>query len=248
MNALDSDDFEDKRLKWANETAGSLPGEHCPECNDRGYIFERRNGELVSVDCKCMEKRRSLERIKRSGLADLLDKYTFQAYRTPERWQKEAKQKAINFLNDHGGKWFIASGNPGSGKTHLCTAICGELMASGMGCRYFLWRDDGARIKAAVTDSEEYSRLIGPLKRAKVLYIDDFWKSPHGKITDGDINLAFELLNTRYNQRGMVTIISTELSLEQILDIDEAIGSRLYERSKGYYVRINGAGKNWRLK
>lgn len=60
------------------------------------------------------------------------------------------------------------------------------------------------------------------LKMVYVFYIDDFIKET---VTDADINIAFELLNARYNDHEKLTIISTEKS------IDEALGSRIYERS-----------------
>ena len=249
---MSAEEYESQRVKWANETIGKLPGPHCPECLDKGYIMERRGVELVSVECQCMKKRRNIRNMEKSGLKDLLERYTFDRFQTPEPWQQAAKQKALDYLADHDGKWFVASGNPGSGKSHLCTAVCGGLLDSGLEVRY-MWRDSATRIKAVVNDSEAYSRLVEPVKRVPVLYIDDFLKAARDefgklKITPGDINLAFELLNARYNSKKLVTIISTELSIEQILAVDEAVGSRIYERSKGYYLRFEGKGKNWRMK
>lgn len=231
-----------------NRIPGKLTGDHCEECLDRGYITEARGKELVRVECRCMAKRRSLDHIRRSGLGDMLEAYTFERYQTPETWQKNAKGFALDYLEHGRGKWFVAAGAVGSGKSHLCTAICGELLNAGLEVRYMLWRDDGGRIKAAVNDSDVYSRLLDPLKTVRVLYIDDFFKAGSGGVTQGDINLAFELLNYRYNNRGLVTIISTERTLEEIMDIDEAVGSRIYERCKGYYLLIGGKGKNWRVK
>ena len=106
-----------------------------------------------------------------------------------------------------------------------------------------LWRDDIVKLKACVTDSEEYSRQIKPFKSVQVLYIDDFLK---GKVTEADINIAFEILNYRYHNQSMRTIISSERSIEEVLDIDEAVGSRIYERSRGYY--ITAPAENWRLR
>ena len=46
--------------------------------------------------------------------------------------------------------------------------------------------------------------------------------------------------------RDRLTIISTERSLDEILEIDEAVGSRIYERSKAYYLPLHAM--NWRLR
>lgn len=193
-----------------------------------------------------MGRRRSIWRIRASGLADSIERCTFDTYKASEPWQINAKQTAMNYIDDYYARWFCALGDVGSGKTHLCTAICGELMKRGDEVRYMRWRDDAPRIKAAVNDSEEYERLVEPLKRVKVLYIDDFLKAQ--TVSQGDINLAFEILDHRYINRKLVTIISAEKTVGQITKIDEAIGSRIFERSRDYCLNIRGEGRNWRLK
>lgn len=226
---------------------GDLEGEYCHKCKNKGYIAEVKNGIMVTRECECIAWRRSLIRIRKSGLSDMLARYTFEAWKTPETWQKKAYEKATDYVQNGSGKWFVASGCVGSGKSHLCTAICGKFLDAGLEVRYMMWRDLGSRIKAAVNDSEEYNRLLKPLKCTKVLYIDDFLKAGKTGITQGDINLAFELLNYRYNDRKLITVISSELTIEQIMEFDEAVGSRIYERSKEYYLKITG-NKNWRLR
>lgn len=248
------EEYLERRARWDNEAEGHLPGPHCEICRDKGYIAIVKDGSIVHRDCACMEVRRSMARIERSGLKSLLDRYTFEVYETAEKWQETAKNMALRYLDDYEGKWFVAAGVPGSGKTHLCTAICGELMRRGMETRYMLWRRDATKLKASITDADEYERLLWPLKTAKLLYVDDFWKSGtdgktgRQKVTEGDINLAFDLLNDRYNDPEKVTVISTELNLNQILDIDQAVGSRIYERSKEYFLSLTGQEKNWRLR
>lgn len=189
-----------------------------------------------------MATRRTLKRIRRSGLQDLLNAYTFAAYLTPHQWQEKAKALAIDFL-DQRGKWFFIGGTSGSGKTHLCTVIVGEMINGGKEARYLQWRSDIPRLKAMVNDREEYERSMRDYATVPVLYIDDFFK---GNITEADINIAYELINARYILRDGVTIISSEKSLEDILFIDEAIGGRIVERSKGYALKT--PDYNWRLK
>ena len=67
-----------------------------------------------------------------------------------------------------------------------------------------------------------------------------------GGHTDADIRLAFEILNSRYNDSQLRTIISSELTLFEILGLDEAVGGRIYERSKGFV--LEAPRENWRLK
>lgn len=233
----------DDRARVQNAQPGSLTGLDCPICRNRGYVFKAVNGAVVACECRCMPKRRSIRRISESGLADLLEVMTFDRYETPEPWQKTAKAAAMDYAENGDGHWFMATGNPGTGKSHLCTAIAGALMDRGRDMRYMLWRGDSVRLKAMITDAGSYQEEMCRLKAVQVLYIDDFLK---GKVTEADVNLAFELLSDRYNRRHAATIISSEKSVEEILDIDEALGSRIYERCKGYLVRTGR--QNWRLR
>lgn len=235
------------RANWANSEPGFLTGPDCPICKNRGMITEVRDGYLVSVECRCMKKRRSLRQIERSGMKGLLDRYTFANFETAEPWQAGMKRKAADFLEDESGRWFAALGSVGAGKTHICTAICGELLNRGCGVRYMLWRDESVKIKAVANDADEYERLISPFKFAPVLYIDDLFKTKQGDLVKpADVNLAFELLNFRYCNKKLVTVISSEKTMDELLSVDEAIGSRIYERCGDFCVELTG-NKNRRL-
>ncbi len=201
--------------------------------------------------CECMKVRRSLSIIKNSGLSNLLDEYTLDNFDASAPWQKIMKDKAQLFIDDTIGNWFFAGGQVGSGKSHICTAIVNELMKRGSEALYMRWRDDSVSLKRSIaSDGPEYFEEINKYKRVKVLYIDDFFKTERGKQpTAADINLAFELLNHRYINKDLVTIISSERFIDDLLSIDEAIGSRIYQRSRKYCIEItNDKSKNIRLK
>lgn len=239
-----------------NKTKGSLPGEHCPVCLNKGMIEKiSDSGESIMQECGCMPKRRAMLQIKESGLSDKIAECSFDNYIVSEPWQKEMMEGAKQFVNDPYGKWFYVGGQIGAGKTHICTAIAAELLNRGEAVRYILWRDEVVRIKAVVNDDEEYAHLVEPLKTVPVLYIDDFFKtgiSDKGqklRPTPGDINVAFEILNYRYNNPKSVTILSGEWYINEILDIDESIGSRIYHRSKEFAFEIaRERGRNYRMR
>ena len=184
--------------------------------------------------------------MRESGLSELLDRYTMQTWKCSEKWQDRLRDMAIKYAESPTG-WFYLAGRPGTGKTHICTALCGLLMQKGYRTRYMLWRDISVRAKAAVNDEEKYQELITPLKRVRVLYIDDLFKTGKGQEpTTGDVNLAFEVLNARYNDEKKLTIISSELTINQILEVDEGVGSRIYQRAKNNYADLSDK-QNWRL-
>lgn len=214
----------------------------CPICGNKGYILSRDPDtfSIISRDCDCMNIRRSLRNIKKSGMEELLGMYTMDGYKTYDSNRQRLKRKAEEFVGSDG--WMFISGIPGSGKTHLCTAICSELIKTGNRVRYMLWRDISTELKANV-NSPEYAEMIRPYKSIDVLYIDDFFKSG---VSDADVRLANELINARYNDKSKRTIISSQLSLKDIMHIDDALGSRIYERSRGFCLK--SPNENMRLK
>lgn len=224
-----------------NDLQGDMQGYDCPICKNKGQVAFLRDGKDIYAQCECIEVRRASKLQAQSGLEALMGKYTFDNYTANEDWQQYTLKRAIAYTENQSG-WFFIGGRPGTGKTHICTALVGRLLEECVPCKYMLWRDEASRLKAKVND-DDYAQLIKPLKETRCLYIDDFFK---GGVTQGDINLAFEILNARYN-KGLMTVISSEKTIKDILEIDEAIGSRIYEQAKGYLIQIKN-GSNYRLK
>lgn len=250
--------FEEQSVQWLNETEGKLhelDGYDCRECRNKGYIvrLEENYGRLqqISRDCKCREIRNSIARMKKSGLKDIIRDYTFDKYTAEEPWQQAIKAAAEDYAKAPEG-WFFIGGQSGAGKTHLCTAICRKQLLEGKSVQYMMWRDDIVRIKSAAADREDPSAHMQKFKTADVLYIDDLFKTgraPDGSLprpTSADINYAFEILNYRYNNH-LPTIVSSEFVLEELLEIDEAIGGRICERAKAFSI-AKDRKKNWRTR
>lgn len=253
-------EYEQFKVDGMNATEGHRheeDGYNCPLCKNKGWIIklvETDDGQFnqVCCDCKCVEIRKSILRMKKSGLKDIIKDYTFDKFIATEEWQTSLKTAALEYAKNPEG-WFFIGGQSGAGKTHLCTAICREFLLHGKSVVYMLWRDDAVKIKGAVTDSAEYSKMIDKFKKADVLYIDDLFKTGKAadistqKPTAADINIAFEILNYRYMNPALLTIISSELSEDELLDIDEATGGRIFERSKAFSI-AKSRDRNYRIR
>lgn len=246
LSSFSREEYLEDLCKSYNRKPGTPGDVPCDLCFGKGYTREVRDGEIVMVACACLARRESLRRMRDSGLGALLERYTMDRYNADTPWQRAVKAGAGQYIKNPGG-WFFAGGQVGSGKTHICTAIVCELMKQGKSARYFMWRDVTA-IRASVNDPVEYRRLIDPLKNTQVLYIDDFLKSG-GPPTQGDINIAFEVLNHRYNNPDLLTVISSEKTVDDIMAIDPGVGSRIYERTKGSRFEIGwDDDKNYRMR
>ena len=244
------DDILKLQVERMNEAPGNLKGYHCDKCNDKGFIYTIVNGALYGDMCDCMSIRNLHSRIQQSGLSNLIDKYTFEKYTTDKDWQKSVKRKAEDFVNEDYPGWFFIGGQVGAGKTHICTAMAGEYIKKKKAVRYMVWIDEIPSLNAIVNNAEEYQQRMQNLKTAPVLYIDDFFRVENGQsVTPAEIKRAFELLNYRYNNPELITIISSQLTIREITGISEAVGSRINERSTNYQININpDVKKNYRLK
>lgn len=250
-----------QQCEWSNNTEGHLhekDGYNCDICRNKGFVYEVRQDTAggfyeVAIPCKCEKIRQTLNRAKRSGLGNILTDYTFDKFETPEEFHRTLKDKAQEFCKDDNAKIFYIGGQSGSGKTHLCTAIAGHYIKQGKDCRYMLWRDDAVKLKQCVNDYAVYQPLINEFKNVDVLYIDDLFKSANGEEmtppTRADINIAFEIVNHRILDKDKITIISSEFTMEQALEFDEATMGRIYQPAKNYTINISkDRQKNWRLR
>lgn len=234
-----------RRAERYNNSAGKLneDGYNCPKCLNRGYTAQIviRNGMPYEVyqECDCMKVRRSIARIKASGLENSIRNCKLSAYKATEPWQKSILNKATEYLTNgvDEGKWWFIGGQSGSGKTHICTGIARELLYGGHEVKYVIWEQISKSLKA-VMNEPEYEEGLAKLENAEILYIDDLFKPIADRPpTDADLRLAFELLNYRY-ANNKVTLISSERFLGEIFELDEATGGRIYERSKGFTIIV----------
>lgn len=246
----------EKQVKSLNATPGDLDaadGYDCPKCNNRGMIYSVGpcgNGWNVdAVRCDCWKVRGAIRRLKKSGLERSLHRLS--EFVANEPWQKQMLDAAVCYVGadkSHGESFFVG-GAVGSGKTFVCSAICRELLHRGQQVIYMPWVSEAARIKAAINE-DEGAEAIALYKSCEVLYIDDFFK-PTGRNaepTSADIRLAYDIINSRYIN-ALPTIVSSEKYMGELMQVDEATVSRLYERAKGFAVNVQRAdGRNYRLR
>ena len=243
----------ERQVARENEIEGNLKGYNCSHCKNRGYLVAVReydgDFEVVQKPCAvCAKPRRSIANLQRSGLAEVLDKYTFDNFTTDKEWQKDMLAKARAFRTQNKVHCFFIGGNSGAGKTHLCSALAIDYLRHGSEVKYILWRKELREIRRKIFD-EGNEGYLDYLKNVDVLYLDDFFKSvkaaddPFQRPTQADANLAFEIISERLD-RDRITIISTECTLDELIAIDEAMGSRIRRGSEGFATVVRRDRKN----
>lgn len=200
----------------------------CKKCRDLGYIFqEDEKGYTVATPCECIEKRQIKEKLEGCGLTDSFKKKTFSTFKTDTEHQKQAKLRAMSYckkFKEEKGS-FLLTGNPGTGKTHLGIAIMMQLVNQNVGCRYAEYISLIMRLKQCCMDPINYNKEINEYKNCTVLFLDDLLK---GQTSEVDRKYIYEIINYRYMTEKSI-IVSTEKSLNELMDYDAAITSRIIE-------------------
>lgn len=222
-----------------NSRKGNLPDVDCEKCMNRGYIAIERDGYMVCRECECMRRRKYHAAMKRAGLGDTYKRFTFDAYKAEDEWQKAAKSKAEDYARAfRANDWLYFSGQSGCGKTHLCTAICTFLVLGGRDVLYVKWASLLPRLEQTKYKEEEQAQIMAELRDADVLYIDDFLKSmENDKPTRNELFYAFRIIDERYCS-GKKTMISTEFYLHELDRFDAALAGRIYENTGGNCIEI----------
>lgn len=235
-------------------------GIYCQRCGNSGWVeITRDDGTVAMAHCPdCWERRQVVHRLRNSGISPKdYERYTLDSFdgnRSPVA--REMKAQAVKYLNEHqpGGIGFGLFGKSGMGKTHICIAVCQELTKHFREPHYyFSYRAEIPKlVKASRSYSADYDAAMHKWKTCQNLYIDDLFKLSgkvlKGKLVDIDreeLKVVFDLINARYLNH-LTTLFSSEYLVKDITDIDEALGSRIYEMVYPYAIKVEG--KNQRLR
>lgn len=236
----------------------------CPTCKDKGFSLEKipvldQEGKQrkwptgllmyteVLKDCVCSKKRQSEHLMKFSEITDKFKKMTFSNFITEGKPNviKEAfecaKDYFIDFdhIKDTRCNSISLLGQSGVGKTHLLTALSNNLiMKKQVSVLYFPFVEGFNDLKDDFNLLEE---KLMKMKRISVLYIDDLFKGRTFP-TDFQIEQMFAVINYRYLNHKPI-MVSSEKTVDELCKIDEALGTRIYEMSKGYTVVVKGDRK-----
>jgi len=214
---------------------------YCKKCETPRSFILPQYSFTTRIKCSCQteklkqeeeefrkqqQKTKCLEKLYKIGINP--ENYGFNKFKATKDYQKRMLEVAKVFLTDI-SKGFVITGQSGAGKTHILSSVVIELVNMGFNVEYLKWQEKGKYLKSIVNDTELYQRELSILKTCQVLYIDDFLKvGKNGVPTDADINLAFEILDYR-KENKLSTIISSERSLEEMIYIDEAVAGRVIE-------------------
>lgn len=220
----------------------------CPICQDTGFIYNKETDTYRQ--CKHVALEVTKSKWRKLGIDPEKSNQTFSNFKVWNETSKTSKAAAIKYYNefkeikDTRKNSIMFCGQVGSGKTHLSIALALNFIKKGINVVYMPYRDVVTRIKQNMLDKEYYKKQLSKFQLADILLIDDLFK---GKVNETDINIMFEVVNYRY-LNYLPLIVSSEFTLDKMLNFDEGVGSRIYEMCKGHIVQIEGKENNYRLK
>lgn len=237
---------------------------NCPNCKDKGFVLENdpdldEEGNQKSWpsglpkfieilrDCQCSKKRQSAHLMKFSEITDEFKKMTFGNFTLEGKQDvvRNAHQCAVDYykafdqIKDQRINSISLLGQPGAGKTHLLTALANNLiLKKQISVLYFPFVEGFNNLKDDFTQLEE---KLTKMKRIGVLFIDDLFKGRDFP-TPFQIEQMFGVINYRYLNHKPI-MISSEKTVDELCDIDEALGTRIYQMCQGYTVVMKGDRK-----
>lgn len=233
----------------------------CKRCHNTGYITLKVGGAYTKSPCPdCFTRRQVYYQLKHSGVNPRdYARYTFDSFDT-RRSPSAAKMKeiAMAWVENYkpNGPGFGVFGRSGTGKTHICIAACQALTKKyHVPHYYFSYISEMPKlIKARASYREDYDGMVRRWKECQNLYIDDLFKlagrgAKHSLAyaDSEELGIALDIIGTRYLNH-LTTIFSSEYSIRDITNADEAIGSRIYEMIKPYGVYSTGDNQRFRRK
>src|SRR5580698_4658538 len=135
-------------------------------------------------------------------------------------------------------------GPPGTGKSHLATALAVEAVRAGKSV-YFIPLADLVAILAKAEREGTLREKIRFLCRCSLLVVDEIGYLP---ITPGGSNLFFQLVNARYEKGAM--ILTSNRGFAEWGDIfgDSVVATALLDRLLHHAVVVQIEGSSYRLR
>lgn len=135
-------------------------------------------------------------------------------------------------------------GPPGTGKTHLASALAIEAVKAGRSVHFSTLADIVASLAQAERDGRLRER-IGYLRRPQLLVVDEIGYLP---ITPGGGNLFFQLVNARYERGAMILTSNRGFAEWGEVFGDPVVATALLDRLLHHAVVIQIEGASYRLR
>jgi DNA replication protein DnaC len=208
--------------------------------------------DTYAKQCECVKRKRIQRIMKASQITDEFKRLGFRNFIIDGKPQmiKDAYDCALEYYQEFDSirkkrrNSIALLGQPGAGKTHLLTALANNFMKKrGIPVLYFPYVEGFNDLK---DDFDKLEEKLEHMKTVDILFIDDLFK-PTGRdrkprATEWQIEQMYAVINYRYLNYKPI-MVSSELTVDELADVDEALGTRIYEMCSDFTVVIKGDRK-----
>lgn len=222
--------------------------EKCLICNGKGLVVKEKDGVQCAYRCSCVEQKRLENILKNSRITPHFQKLIFENFDVEGKVKQvqDAHRLAVEYvkrfkeIRERRNNSIAFMGQPGTGKTHLSCAIANALMAKGLQVLYFPHREGFSELKSELQRGDRnnpesnYTAKIKAMKEMPLLVWDDLFKGG-SEPTGYEMDVVFGVLNYRYLNH-LPIVFSSERTIAELTQLDQAIGSRIHEMTEGRAV------------
>lgn len=196
------------QINVQSETGVRFLAAHCPVC------FKQRTAARLLTESNITPRFAECD----------FDNYVVTHGAKQEKVLNSCRSFADGFEKNHkSGSCLLLCGNPGTGKNHLATAICKQVMKSGYSV---------LRVKASqfldmfwAKGFDEREKWLSELAKVDLLFFDEIGRSSETKNSQ---DAFFRLIDARY-EAVLPTIIATNLNREELIEV---LGEAAYDRMR----------------
>lgn len=202
----------------------------------------RREDEAKQYDRfkKQFDEANSRETIGRSGILPLHQHCRVNNFEVKSAEQAEARDFAVSYINGfevNNGGGFIFSGNPGTGKNHLASAICNELMNRNKSCMVITVTELMQKLRNCYNSGSETTedQFIRSMIEFDLLILDEIGLQRGTDAEKLALNQIVDQRISRFKPTGMLT------NLDQ-RTINDCLGVRIMDRMRsnsGKWISFN---------
>lgn len=202
------------------------------------FLLRMVERELIDREQRAAERRLKAASF---GVLKTLDTFDFTAQPTINRALVLQLMRG-EYLDAHENILLI--GNPGTGKTHLATAMGHSACAQGRRVRFFSVTGLVTQLLEARED-RQLERLLKRLEKLQLLILDEFGYVPFSKT---GAELLFEVVSRAYERQSIM--LTTNLPFEHWTEIlgNERLTGALLDRITHRVHIIEANGESYRLR
>jgi DNA replication protein DnaC len=210
---------------------GCNPRLTCPTCHGTGHVVSLDPTTQAAMQlpepCSCTLKERKVAHLNASGLPHrYLDasmsvppmlsdntvhrRHYIDALKRLDAFAKRAEARLYAEGETHDPFFALLFGPVGCGKTYLACALLKRLiMRTGASGRFIEFQQLMFQLRQCYSEGRSEEELLGPLRRADVLVIDELGKGRTE--SEWQMERLDDLVNSRYNE-GKLTILTTNFA------------------------------------